>query len=66
MPGTMVEDVNDADAIVEEHRDRSQHAKKHRRQLLSPPAASGSGVNVAGVGVQDIRNPDKEFLKTED
>ena len=66
MPGTMVEDVNDADAIIEEHRDRSQHAKKHRRQLLSPPAASGSGVNVAGVGVQDIRNPDKEFLKTED
>ena len=64
----MVEDVNgdnDVDAIIEDHRDRNHHAKKHRRQLLSPPASSGSNVNVAG-GVNDIRNQDKDFMKMED
>ena len=72
MPNTLVEDVsgeNDVDQIVEEPRDRNLHSKKHRRQLLSPPAATGSGVNVNnGVGVNDIRNQgsDKEFMKMED
>lgn len=71
LPNTLVEDVtgeNDPDQIIEEHKDRSHHAKKHRRQLLSPPAASGSGVYVNGIGVPDVRSHggDKDFLKMED
>ena len=34
MPNTLVEDVtgeHDPDQIVEEHKDRTHHAKKHRR-----------------------------------
>ena len=41
---TLVEDVNvepEQAQAVEETRERNLHKKKHRRQLLSPPAAAG-------------------------
>ena len=69
IPNTLVEDVtgeNDVDQIVEEQKDRNLHQKKHRRQLLSPPSASGTGVNVPGIGVPDARNQGGEFMKMED
>ena len=68
IPNTLVEDVtaeHEGQEIIEEQ-NRNLHSKKHRRQLLSPPAASGSGVNVQGIGVSEIRNHGGEFMKMED
>ena len=48
----------------EEMRDRNLHTKKHRRQLLSPPSATG---NVPGPQQHTVTNGEsREFMKMED